>query len=309
MQSHRSRSALVPSSPSNTASMTEFAPPRRSADQTASSVNMLTIAGTPPQFKSGAVVRATSAAPEFLSSPLYAGNAVRRGTSVVASTSGLQESSSSTLVRGAASGHAASQPGFLTSRGDVPVTVMTAAASPPEYSPGQVIRGSSVVASNQTSIKRSQSPVGRGSSVVVESASRGPSVVTAAAPANRAGASIALDTSGPPTARRARSVVAEAAPSGPSPSQVARGVMAPAPSVLSARQWAPIVSSSQGFATSGSDIADQASAVTGNFSGASVIIGAAPSGFGSGDSCATALPAAQAAVFPAQVLTTSFAQS
>lgn len=164
-------------------------------------------------------------------------SAVVRGTSVV-SAAGLHESSSSAGVR-ASSVTTSSSPDFASpSRTGGMVHVITKSPSAkPDCSPGQVIRGSSVVAS-AANFKRNQSPSGRGSSVVIETTvpSRGPSVVTSA---NR-GSSVSVDAAAPATARRATNYAAE--PGGSPPSQGVRLVLPSTPAILSARQWGPLSS-------------------------------------------------------------------
>jgi hypothetical protein len=177
-----------------------------------SSANISQFAATaPPQFPSNSILRATSGVFRGASGGMASTvrlpndsnpNGPMRGNSMV-TTAGAELNSN--LVR-----------------------VVTTGLSP-EFSPGPVVRGSSVVAS-ASRLQRSHSPIARGSSVTAEAHSRGTSLVTSAARAP------SVESARP--GRSPHSYVSEAGMSGPTPNPEVR-VLMPGHSLLSARQWVP----------------------------------------------------------------------
>jgi hypothetical protein len=204
--SARGRSAIVP--------------PNQSFSQTVPDLNSLrtqepqqSMLATAPPFGSGtqnSIIRATSS--------------VFRGASNGYTTTRLPESNSSPVILGC-SLVAAAAPGNPELVSGI---AKSTAGMQPDLSPHPVLRGNSVTTASAR-LQRSQSPV-RGSSVVVETASRGPSLVTTAART----ASVEA-----PRPVRNSSYVAEPGMSGITPPQeVRRGKGA---SVFSARQGASAI--------------------------------------------------------------------
>lgn len=256
LMGHKSTSALAPAHPSFGRSSKELPPPWWSTDTARS------VAGTP---STRSIIRATSAAAGPTS-----------GVVREFSVAGLPEAKSWQGIRPVGLSNSSS-PDFMSGLAGGAVTVLTknSSAAPGDFGQSQVIRGSSVAVSNY---KRPQSPVGRGSSVVIETTSGG---------AVRS-QSVAFDT---PLATARRTMdFRSASPSyvsdsifsgqpGPSPSPGPRMVMQPPGTILSARQWAPktFAQGAHGFTTSGSDGGTPSG-------GASLLIAARATGFGSDDS-------------------------
>jgi hypothetical protein len=198
--SARGRSAIVPPSQSFSQTVPDLSSLRSQEPQSM-------LATAPPLGTQNSIIRATSS--------------VFRGASNGYTTARLPESNSSPVILGC-SLVAAAAPGNPELVSGI---AKSTAGMQPDLSPHPVLRGNSVTTASAR-LQRSLSPV-RGSSVVVETASRGPSLVTTAART----ASVEA-----PRPVRNSSYVAEPGMKNPTtPQEVRRGKGA---SILSARQGA-----------------------------------------------------------------------